>query len=76
EMSSSEFGIQLDGDTPDEEVKVEKDTDDTEDTETKQNLDEKSLNCFSQRIAKRSASHSAVGVHSEQNQSTDRKKLK
>ncbi|XP_053358990.1 BEN domain-containing protein 3 [Clarias gariepinus] len=75
-MSSSEFGTQSDGHTPDEEIKVEKDTDDTADAESKQNLDEKSLNCFSQRIGKRSASHSVVGVHLEQNQSADRKKLK
>ncbi|XP_058242259.1 BEN domain-containing protein 3 isoform X1 [Hemibagrus wyckioides] len=73
-MSSSEHGVKLDG--LDKDVKVEKDPDEISDVETKQNLEEKSVDCFAQRIAKRCASHGLDSVSSEQSQSTGRKKAK
>ncbi|XP_060727591.1 BEN domain-containing protein 3 isoform X1 [Tachysurus vachellii] len=73
-MSSPECGIKLDG--LDKEVKVEKNPDDISNVDTKQNLEDKSVDCFTQRIAKRCASRGLDAISSEQSQSTGRKKAK
>lgn len=58
------------------EVKVEKDIDDMSDVELKQNSEDKSVACFTQGLAKRSAPHGIDGLHSEPSQGTGRKKAK
>lgn len=58
------------------EVKVEKNPDDISNVDTKQNCEDKSVDCFTQRIAKRCASRGLDAISSEPSQSTGRKKAK
>ncbi|KAI4888726.1 hypothetical protein NFI96_024969, partial [Prochilodus magdalenae] len=75
EMSCSEHGVNTDGDAPDKDVKVEKDTEDNADHE--KGLEGKSSDCLTRRLAKRSTPHISLdGLNAGQFRSTYRKRAK
>ncbi|XP_066535363.1 BEN domain-containing protein 3 [Hoplias malabaricus] len=76
-MSSSENGVITDGSETDKDVKVEKETEESAEQEKTPSLEGKSSDCFTQRLAKRSASHfSLEGLNTDTYRTTCRKRAK